>query len=385
MLDLAADGEPVGYDIQHASTKRELVAWLVLEEPEDFGRMKQIPRPGRTFWSVPIEDCDVESKDALRLYRRKRAEWLDWLCGEDDHSVISQIHLMSWNYVVWRIINESRRLAMEKPRSSPALSRMLGGFIDNGFVATQALAIRRLMEEAAKNPDKQVISLHRLVFDLKENQKLFTREIFVGFDGLPFDPEPARLRWVEQTRRSLKKTGGFAYWVEEYPPAGPREAWEHAKRLHEIFDRMAGRKAVNPDRQDILPEWIFKALEKKLGEPDIKKAQSICNKYIAHAADLFSRSRADQDLNSGMTLREFDSAHRAIITVAEFIAVSLLGETISNPVPHPIFNQFEYLEAGWIEPSDIGALDECWRQLSDERERWRREAVDHILACRPSK
>lgn len=32
MLDLGADGEPVGYDIQHASTKRELIARLVLEE-----------------------------------------------------------------------------------------------------------------------------------------------------------------------------------------------------------------------------------------------------------------------------------------------------------------------------------------------------------------
>lgn len=32
MLDLGADGEPVGYDIQHASTKRDLIARLVLEE-----------------------------------------------------------------------------------------------------------------------------------------------------------------------------------------------------------------------------------------------------------------------------------------------------------------------------------------------------------------
>lgn len=30
MLDLGADGEPVGYDIQHASTKSELIARLIL-------------------------------------------------------------------------------------------------------------------------------------------------------------------------------------------------------------------------------------------------------------------------------------------------------------------------------------------------------------------
>jgi uncharacterized protein YuzE len=32
MADLGEDGLPVGYDIQHASTKRELIARLVLEE-----------------------------------------------------------------------------------------------------------------------------------------------------------------------------------------------------------------------------------------------------------------------------------------------------------------------------------------------------------------
>ena len=32
MLDLGADGAPVGCDIQHASTKRDLIARLVLEE-----------------------------------------------------------------------------------------------------------------------------------------------------------------------------------------------------------------------------------------------------------------------------------------------------------------------------------------------------------------
>lgn len=32
LLDLGADGEPVGYDIHHASTKRDLIARLILGE-----------------------------------------------------------------------------------------------------------------------------------------------------------------------------------------------------------------------------------------------------------------------------------------------------------------------------------------------------------------
>ena len=34
MLDLSEDGKPVGYDIQHASTKAEFIARLILEEPQ---------------------------------------------------------------------------------------------------------------------------------------------------------------------------------------------------------------------------------------------------------------------------------------------------------------------------------------------------------------
>jgi uncharacterized protein YuzE len=33
MLDVGDDGKPVGYDIQHASTKAEFIARLILEKP----------------------------------------------------------------------------------------------------------------------------------------------------------------------------------------------------------------------------------------------------------------------------------------------------------------------------------------------------------------
>ena len=34
MLDLGDDGKPVGYDIEHASTKTEFIARLILEQPQ---------------------------------------------------------------------------------------------------------------------------------------------------------------------------------------------------------------------------------------------------------------------------------------------------------------------------------------------------------------
>ena len=34
MLDLGEDGEPVGYDIQHASTKAQFIARLILQQDQ---------------------------------------------------------------------------------------------------------------------------------------------------------------------------------------------------------------------------------------------------------------------------------------------------------------------------------------------------------------
>ena len=34
MLDIGEDGQPVGYDIQHASTKKEFIARPILDETQ---------------------------------------------------------------------------------------------------------------------------------------------------------------------------------------------------------------------------------------------------------------------------------------------------------------------------------------------------------------
>lgn len=52
------------------------------------------PRAGRVYWTTPVEDCDVQDKAALRLYRRKRAEWLDWLFGDEEHAISRQLDVL---------------------------------------------------------------------------------------------------------------------------------------------------------------------------------------------------------------------------------------------------------------------------------------------------
>ena len=66
MLDIGEDGQPVGYDIQHASTKREFIARLILEQ-EHYRVIEARERcTGRELWT------DREPRTALSVSRSLR-------------------------------------------------------------------------------------------------------------------------------------------------------------------------------------------------------------------------------------------------------------------------------------------------------------------------
>ena len=100
----------------------------------------------RLPYRYPIEECNVEDLDALKTFRAKRDEWMSWLSGEDQHSIMNQIASMIWNDAVFRIINESRRLGAAALTAHAANSGFLARFMDQCYAATQVLAIRRLVE-----------------------------------------------------------------------------------------------------------------------------------------------------------------------------------------------------------------------------------------------
>jgi hypothetical protein len=82
---------------------------------------------------------------------------------------------MVWTDVSFKVLTH---LAMHN--ASNALNNtLLGQALIDGHVATQVMAMRRLMDDGRND----IISLRRLVKDLKRNFALFTRENFVCFDG----------------------------------------------------------------------------------------------------------------------------------------------------------------------------------------------------------
>src|SRR3546814_16080301 len=115
--------------------------------------------------------CDGSSNvcsSAFRLerFRERFTTWRLWL-SKDEHSVWNQVYRMLWEDMVFRTINECRRLADKSPSQSVGFNRDVASFVDSGYVAKQLLAIRRLTEITKRG---DAITLPRILDDMKSNE-----------------------------------------------------------------------------------------------------------------------------------------------------------------------------------------------------------------------
>jgi hypothetical protein len=113
--------------------------------------------------------------------------------------------------------------------------RFATGF--DGYVATQILAIRRLVDD--RNAD--VIPIRGLVKDIRRNFALFTRENFVCFDGLPYDYDAV------QRREMVQRIGTGPFWAQTPGPS----AYGTPRMAHKQFDRLVGVRPEDRQRGEV--------------------------------------------------------------------------------------------------------------------------------------
>ena len=138
---------------------------------------------------------------------------------------------MIWTDVVFKTLAS---FAVDDEKNA-LTNTLLGQALIDGHVATQVLAIRRLM-------DNDNISLRRLVKDIRRNFGLFTRENFICFDGLPYDYEAV------QQKDMMARLGNGAFWSETSGPG----AYSTSPMAHEQFDMWRASMAQRT-REDRFP------------------------------------------------------------------------------------------------------------------------------------
>ena len=315
----------------------------------------------RFDYTYPIDECDILDKEKGEAFRQKRLTWMKCLKGQDSHSISHQIHSMLWDYALFCVVNELRRLAATEPEDRVSFNGPAIRLFDAGFATTQATTIRRLIEKPKSDPKWAVISLRSILKDIKNNTNLITRENYVCYDGLPYDHEAAHRQWLS----TLPNDTGSVH-VNWFPTNGPN-AWHVSEQVHENFDKLSSIAPENRKRTDVIRADVFAFLESQIETcKDIKK---YVDKFIAHASAPETRIGLSDD-QRGITLDRLKAYHKTIYQVANFISGQLLYESNLGGLPVPQFDHLANLDKSWTTPGKLNTARQIWDEYANEVSKW---------------
>ncbi len=297
---------------------------------------------------------DIVNHGRLASYLDLRGRALLQLKDDEVHNVYGQIVAMIDGDRAWRALNEMRRLAAERRVTDPTWesavqNRMLVDLIDTGYVATQTLAIRRLIEPKASNPKGQIISIRRVLAAVRGGRGSITRECFVCHDGLPYDTAPG----AAEALTAAAVEPGAMHWLETEGPLG----WASADLLHEAFDALSGIPSDKRSRDDLIRLEFFEELENLLADPAFETLEAYANKFVAHSAD--ERSRAAAGIDVTVTMDRISTCHAAIIKVFH----GLVGDVFQVGTHSPLAVRtapFKGLDKSLVATDQLPSLRRWW-------------------------
>ena len=314
--------------------------------------------PGDYAYSVARCDVAADKYGALQSYRDKRRLWLSWIDTDEHHAIWRVLSSMVWTDVSFEALTQFAINGEGNALNNTLLAQAL----INGHVATQVLAIRRLMDD--RNSD--IISLRRLVKDLRRNFHLFTRENYVCFDGLPYDYEAVL------HEEMLADAGKGPFWGQT---SGPR-AHDTSRMAHEQFGRLVGIDPAKRSREDRLSLSLVATIERWLDESGADELAQWTHAYLAHAGG--PRKRIDDLM---VTANKITHAIKALARVTEAISAWLLfaGGRSNSLMPVAQFNPFEKLDQPVMHAGGEADAYKLWHQLSDERNRYLNGVEDDLI------
>ncbi|MGH7117743.1 MAG: hypothetical protein ACREFP_01885 [Acetobacteraceae bacterium] len=299
---------------------------------------------------LPVERCDVQYKDMLKKYRDLRTKWLGWLEGDPRHAIWRQIFVILSNDLAVRTIS----CAAENDPDSPLHNPLLRQVILDGHRDTQVLGVRKLMEESS-----DVISLGRLLKDLRDNIDVFTREIYVAGSGLPYD-----LNTALSALSSGLSGPGFV------PSDHPAPRYFLAKAAHERFDRLSRISPSQRARTNRIPKRLIDHLRNHIENSSAQDTVKWSHQFVAHAGD----TKGAGWRNLQLTYEKVVSAQQHVVQVVHWISSELLqAMTLSRLVPVLQFKAYERFDR-LVTPESLERARQYRCELEKDRNSWLQES-----------
>lgn len=314
-------------------------------------------------YKTTISDCDISDKTFLAEFRAFRDRVAELLRGDEEHSISAQLLELFWHDATFRTFNEARRTNTADRRNA-AIAPLLANYLDNAYIQSEVLAVSRLTDPPAEEAKLGVVSLPTVIKVLRDNIHLVTREMYVCYDGLPFDCEAA----AADEHAATPFVSGVRWMA--VPPS------DYSRWAHNVFDRLSGKAADRRHREDRIKPGVLRWLERQIQGEDISKIRLHRNKVLAHKADRTSRG-AGPAARLGLSLNGIDALHKRLLNVAEVLSWATLGEVlVGTPIATPQYDQLEGLDSVFAFPEDLESLENLWRAMSAEKENWCVESLD---------
>lgn len=296
---------------------------------------------------------------SLEKYKARRKEWIVWLY-EDRHSIMPQIVDIVRKSIVIRIVTKGIELAPKDSNNHSKLNGLIWNTLTSQLMKSQAIAIRRLIEDYCpeRHPKKkEVYSLKRLLEDMKFHAHLITRENIFAVDGVPQNLAEVRRQYDKYI---CNQQDGVAYNV-------PKEVnIRRAEEKHRFFDKIVGVTEESRSKDDCIKKHTIDGLIRQLSK--CKPIGIHVNKMIVHASSPFSRQEIDLD-SINLTFGHLKEAEKSVCHVA-LLAEKLVGKTTTDIIPRYLGDQFLYIDNPLVRTEDVAEISRTWQDFAEETSEW---------------
>ena len=294
-----------------------------------------------------VSMSEVVEQDRLANYLSKRSKWLSWYetgAGESN-SLQDQWFTMLLSEMSFRVARDEGANDPTSALNVPVVAHLLS----EGYFSSQVLATRRLLDRR-----KDVVSLRRLINDIRENRDLLTREVYVSFDDTPYAPELPGLEFP-----------GLQ------PPDSPFSEWNRSRIRHERFDKLSKIPAENRVRGDKIGESAVSKLDQWIDSSGASKLVTLSHKYLAHAAEQSSMSAA---IPKGLSFAEVEGVQKAIVQSMRVVYDIIFSSGIySEVVPMVPLGFFGQVWDGACLIQSTARMNTQWDEMAEERNEWVRD------------
>jgi len=281
----------------------------------------------------------------------KNAFWTDG----DKNTIQYHIYRLIWNSSVWQLINESRRYAERNTDGSLKLNGILHVFIDDNFISSQQVSIRRLIDGAYPIEGKKgIFSLISVLNDIIANAEHLTRQNIFIIKGIPYDDEEIKREFQEYIMRK-ESEGSRCFVVPD------SLYYERTEALHKNLDRLCNTSRNIRLPEDTISTDILDSLSTKLNDV-CRKIKNRVDKHIAHIATKESRAEIDP-VELEVTLKDLLEAQDYICIVANFIHCFLLNEGELGFLLTLQEKKYTYLDQPFVKKETLDHLDNKWEEL----------------------